>query len=110
MSDLLKRNGVDADAWRRNVVMETPTVNELAMAVKLGTIDAAVVWNAVAANYKDAADAIPIDPAKSICPPVAAAVLSVAGNPGAAQAFLDFMTSARGQEILRAAGYTVDKP
>jgi molybdenum ABC transporter molybdate-binding protein len=110
MPELLKRNGVDAAAWRKNVVLETPTVNELAMAVKLGTIDATVVWNAIAANYKDAAEAIPIDPAKSICPPVAAAVLKGAANPVAAQAFLDFMTSDRGREILRAAGYTVEKP
>ena len=80
------------------------------MAVKLGTIDATVVWNAIAANYKDASEAIPIDPAKNICPLVAAAVLKGAANPVAAQAFLDFMTSDRGREILRAAGYTVDKP
>jgi molybdenum ABC transporter molybdate-binding protein len=110
MPELLKRNGVDADAWRRNIVLETPTVNELAMAVKLGTIDAAVVWDAIAANYKDAADAVRIDPAKSLCPPVGAAVLSAASNPDAARAFLAFMTSNRGREILRSAGYTLDKP
>jgi molybdate transport system substrate-binding protein len=110
MPELLKRNGVDAAAWGRNVVLETPTVNELALAVKLGTIDGAVVWSAVAINYADATDAIPMDPAKSICPPVCAAVLKGAGNPRSAQAFLEFMASDRGREILRAAGYTIDKP
>lgn len=110
MPRLLELNGVDRQAWSRNVVMETSTVNELGIGIKLGTLDAVVVWDAIAARYGDVAEVILLDPDRNICPAVGAAVLTTAKNPAAAQAFLEFMTSRTGREILKTNGYTVDKP
>jgi molybdate transport system substrate-binding protein len=110
MPKLLELNAVDADAWRRNVVLETATVNDLAVAIKLGTLDAVVVWDAIANAYRDSSDAIAIPEDRNICPEVESAVLAFAANKTGAQAFVDFMASEKGMEICRKNGYSVDKP
>jgi ABC-type molybdate transport system substrate-binding protein len=85
-------------------------VNELGLKMELGGIDAAVVWRCIALRYPRASDIVTIDPAKNICPNVGGAVLRVGKNPRAAAEFLEFLTSARGREVLTENGYTVDKP
>ena len=110
MPRLLALNGVDAAAWQSNVVMTTPTVNELGLGIKLGTLDATVVWDAIAAKYTNAADIVAIPRDRNVCPVVEAAVLTTATQPEAAADFLAFMASADGRQILKTSGYTVDKP
>jgi len=110
MPKLLELNGVDAAAWQKNVVLSTPTVNELALKIELGTIDAAVVWRSIALQYPKVSDIVSIDRAKNVCPEVAGAVLSDAVNPAAAAAFLDLLASERGRTVLAENGYTVEKP
>ena len=107
---VLELNGIDRDAWSRNVVMETPTVNELGIGIKLGTIDAALVWDAIAAKYSDFSETVAIDPERNVCPEVGVAVLETAKNPELGRAFLEFMTSTQGRNILKQHGYTVDPP
>ena len=109
-SRLLDLNGVDLAAWKKNVVMQTPTVNELGIAIKLKTVDAVIVWDAIAAKYSDVSEVIEIDPKKNVCPAVGAAVLTVSKNQDLAGKFLEFMTSSEGRDILSSNGYTVDDP
>ena len=110
MPRLLELNGVDRAAWAKNVVLQTPTINDLGMKIKLGTIDAAVVWSSLAAKYSDDADTAPIDPEKNICPRVDAAVLTTSRDPQTAGAFVDFLASSRGRRVLVENGYIVEKP
>jgi molybdate transport system substrate-binding protein len=107
---LLALNEVDPNDWQRNVVTSSPTVNELGLAIKLGTADAAIVWDVVARDYLDAAASIAIPPEKNICPAVEGAVLTFAKNPEGAKAFLDFLASEHGRAVLSEHGYRVDKP
>jgi molybdate transport system substrate-binding protein len=102
---LLALNKIDREGWNRNVVLSTPTVNELGAAVKLGLIDAAVVWRDIANDYKNAADIIPLDPSRNIVSNVDAAVLKFAKNPHAAALFLEFIISPEGSKIMTAMGY-----
>ena len=104
---IMSLNGVDVAAWKKNVVMTTPTVNELAVAVKLKTIDATVVWKAIALNYIKDSDIISIPADKNIMPEVGVAVLLSSSNKETAKKFIDFMVSEKGREILIANGYTV---
>ncbi len=110
MPAILAKNGINEADWEKNVVMRTPTVNELGIGMKLDTLDAAIVWDATAKNYADSGDIIPIAPERNICPTVEAAVLRHSTEKAAASAFLAFMVSGRGREILERNGYTVDKP
>ena len=107
---ILDLNGVDRAAWWKNVKLQTPTVNELGLKIKLGTIDAALVWRSTATKYLAGAGIVELDPKKNICPVVAGAVLSFSKSPAAAAAFLDFLASKRGRQVLTENGYTVTKP
>ena len=107
---VLTKNKIVRGAWDKNVVLVSPTVNDLANAVKLKTIDAAIVWDAIAANYPQDAEVIPIDRERNVFPEVRAAVLTFNKNREAAGAFLDFMTSPPGRQLLSSTGYSVQKP
>jgi len=110
MPRILDLNGVDQAAWQKNVSATLPTVTELGLKVELRTVDAAIVWNSTAIRYLASADIIPIPRERNICPEVAAAVLKCTENPQGAAAFVDFLASERGRQVLIEAGYTVDKP
>lgn len=110
MPKLLDLNGVDKAAWKKNVKIATPTVNELGLKIELKNIDAAVVWRCIALKYAEHADIVPIPAEKNISPQVAAAVLTCAKRPAGAAAFLKFLVSERGRKVLSENGYTVDKP
>jgi molybdate transport system substrate-binding protein len=106
---LLELNKINREEWNRNVVLSTPAVNELGAAVKLGSIDAAVVWRSIANDYKNVADIISLDPSKNLVSTVEAAILKSAKNPKAATSFLEFITSPEGRKIMTAMGYETAK-
>ncbi len=110
MPRLLELNGVDAAAWKKNVALSAPTVNELAIAVKLRTVDAAVVWDAVADDYPDAADIIALPRDRNLVPRVEGAVLSFSTNTNAAAAFLAYLRSDAGKAIFARHGYRTEAP
>jgi molybdate transport system substrate-binding protein len=110
MAPILDKNGVDKESWRKNVVLSTPTVNELGAAVKLGTIDAAVVWRSIADDYPNEGEIISIPKEKNIMPSVEGASLVYSKNAKAAEAFLKYLVSERGRFALMNDGYAVDKP
>ena len=82
----------------------------VAIGIKLGTIDGAIVWDAVASKYTNEAQVVSIDRDKNVCPAVGAAVLTLAKNAAGGEAFLAYMTSDEGKTVLQEAGYTVDEP
>jgi molybdate transport system substrate-binding protein len=110
MPQLLELNNVDSVAWRKNVAVVTPTVNELGLAMKLGTIDAAVVWSAIANNYADVADQVALPPEKNLTPEVGAAVLAFTKEPALAKAYLEYLVSDKAKKVLKDNGYAIEKP
>jgi molybdate transport system substrate-binding protein len=110
MPRILELNAIDPAAWKANVKLQTPTVNELGMKMDLGTLDAVVVWDSIAAPYHKVADIVAIPAEKNICPVVEGAVLVTAQAPERAAAFLDFLNSERARSVLTESGYTVDPP
>jgi len=110
MNPLFERNGVDPAAVAPNVRLRTPTVNDLGGAVKLGSIQATVVWSSIAAQYAEDSETVAIPAAGNIIPVVKAATLTTADNPPAARAFVEFLASARGREMLARHHYVVDEP
>lgn len=57
----LLKNAPFGDAVRRNVRMETKGHQKRATDVTLGILDAAIIWDAVAFQFRDKLDAIPIE-------------------------------------------------
>jgi ABC-type molybdate transport system substrate-binding protein len=107
---ILLKNGIDLIKWNKNVMLSTPTISELGNAIKLGTVDAVIVWNATAMDYKNDAEVIAIDKNKNVIPAVEAAVLTTTFDKYKADDFLSYLTGPRGISIMVEDGFSVEKP
>jgi molybdate transport system substrate-binding protein len=107
---VFKKNKLDEEALKKNTVVNPATVTDVATAVKLGTADAAIIWDALRNFAPDDAELVSIPPEKNVVGVVPAAVLASSKNVPAATAFLDYLVSEKGRTILKAKGYSIDKP
>lgn len=89
---------------------EALTVNELGMWVKMNAVDAAIVWDAIAANMTNDVENVAIPKEQTIISEVVLARLAGARHPEAAQRFLAFVKGTQGQRILQETGYRVSIP
>lgn len=103
--ELLENAGI-LDAVLKNVVMHAGNVPELANAVQLGSLDAAIVWNVTAAQVTDSCDVIEIPEEYWEPSEIRLGVLSFSKHPEIAQAFLSYCTSPTGQDLVAKAGMT----
>ncbi len=95
-----------SDAVSKNVVYRAGNVPELGNAVKLKSLDVAIVWNVTAAQLTSDCDTVPIE--RSLYEPslVPIALLKYTQHQPEAQAFVDFLTGPDGQRIVAASGMT----
>ncbi|HID08118.1 MAG TPA: molybdate ABC transporter substrate-binding protein, partial [Armatimonadetes bacterium] len=106
-NELLRKHKLEK-AVAKNIVMHAATAPELGNAIKLGSIDVAINWDAVAAWYEDAADIITIAPEDNIIVSCPLSILTFSKNKRMARAFLEFATGEDGQAIFRRHRYTTD--
>ena len=99
----LQEKGIE-DAVMKNVVMESRSHQELGNAIKLGSADAAVVWNFIAVMNSDALDPIWTDD-KYPEIKVHICLLSCSKNKEFGKKFLQFASSNDSKEIFRKYGY-----
>ena len=106
-AQLLATAGIDAKTLQAK---ESLTVSELGVWVKMGSVDAAVVWDATAAALGAAVEvvAIPLEPA--FISRVSLALLKDARDPVTARQFMHFCLDPRARGVLRRKGYCVDTP
>lgn len=102
---LLEEVGIAAEAIRANIVYESATVNELAMAVRLGTLDAVIVWEAVARYYAEAGVVVPLKEGAKHAAEISIVRLKSTKEAAAADAFISFVVSPEGQAIFAKLGY-----
>ena len=86
------------------------TVNQLGTWVKDKRVDVSIVWDAIAANFANAVDAIAIPPEQNIISRVVVAQLTCSQNKELATSFIDLMTSAEGRAIFEKHGYRTTLP
>jgi molybdate transport system substrate-binding protein len=106
-SRILTNAGVDPAGLK---TQESLTVNELGVWVKTRTVDAAIVWDAIAANIADDVEIIPIPPEHNVVSRVVLAVLPTSRCPDDARRFLRFLSSPHGQRILSSQGFRTQLP
>jgi len=94
-----------AAAIRDNIVYKSATVDELAMTVRLGTLDAVVVWEAVARYYADAGEIVPLAEGAKHAAEISIVRLKSTHAPAAADAFIAFVVAPEGQALLAKLGY-----
>ena len=97
------------DTWTKlidNAPVLKPTVNEIATAVSLGSIDAGIVWDSTAAHYPDLEIIRDSDLSRGVSD-AQLAITSTTRNPAGAFHFARYLTSAdRGLPAFRQHGFT----
>ena len=125
---IFARAGIDFDKLNRDRKIATHrSGGYVANAVKMGNVDAGIVWNAVAHLRLDGLDVVPIPPEHLPRPgldavttatdrtyvltpvKVTVATLTCADRPVEAKRFAEFVASDRGGEVFREFGFTVTK-
>ena len=104
-NSILKKNQLE-NPVRENVVYTSVTVIELANAVKLKTIDVAIVWDATAAFYPNDADVVSIPQEQNVIARIPIGILSFSKQKENARKFVEFVTSEQGRGIFEKHGYT----
>jgi len=107
---LFEKNHISHDAIQKNLAFNSVTVNELGLQIKTGHLDAAIVWDAIAAQYADCAEAIAIPLAQNIVTRVPIGVLRFSRQKALAERFAEFLASEAGQAIFRKHHYTTELP
>jgi len=108
--DILQKNGINPAHVEPQVVFRSPTVNELALHIKLGGIDATIVWDAIAAQYPEDGEVVPIPKEKNVVSTVPIAVLRSSRQPKQAAGLQEFVVSNEGRKIFAKHHYTTEAP
>lgn len=99
---------MDAAIRERGVLK--PTVNDVANDIKLGAMDAGIIWDGVAAQYPEL-EAIPIEGSEKFCSSVTVAPLNFSKNLEAANAFAGYVADpARAGRVFAAHGFKLPPP
>ena len=105
--EIFKRSGLDIAGIDAK---QSLTVNELGVWVKMHDVDAAIVWDAIAANIADSVDVIEIPREKNVISRVVVGLMKTSKDKDSARKFIDFMTGRKGQAILKSKGYRTEAP
>ena len=105
---LTKKMFQDSKLWdsiQNHLEVQMPTVNEVANAVKLGTVDAGIIWDATANQYEDI-DVVDEKAFNKYIKTVTLGVLKFSKEPTEALKFLRYLSAKnKGLEAFRALGY-----
>ena len=104
---IFEKNGLDRS---KLTAKESVTVNDLGVWVKMGDVDAAIVWDAIAANFAKWVRVIEIPRDRNMISRVVIAMMTTSTHKAEARQFIEFVASPRGQEILARKGYCTREP
>jgi molybdate transport system substrate-binding protein len=102
---LFGKNGISPAALASNTVYKSGTVDELAVAIKLGQVDAVIVWDATAMNFQKDGDRIDIPAAANLPAAVSIVALRSSADPEKSRAFIRFMAGETARSIFEAKHY-----
>jgi len=107
---ILAKNNIAWEDIKEYVAYQSLTVNELGMQIQARSLDAVIVWDAIARYYSKHGDQVPIAVEKNVISTVDIGVLKFAKYRELADRFVEFVVSERGRDIFRKHSYTVDPP
>ena len=107
--EILRKSG-DWDALRQHTTVFTGTVVEAANDVKIGTVDAAFIWDAMATQYADL-EVIPLAVLNGAESKLVVAALRSSARPNEALRFANYLGSPdNGLAYFKKAGFTIVHP
>jgi molybdate transport system substrate-binding protein len=107
---ILAKNGITWEDIRKNLTYQSLTVNELGMQIQAKSLDAVIVWDAMARYYGKYGDQVPINTEKNVISTVDVGVLKFTKNRELAEKFVDFIVSERGQGVFKKHNYRTEPP
>ncbi|MBN2137661.1 MAG: substrate-binding domain-containing protein [Sedimentisphaerales bacterium] len=107
---ILEKNGIAPPDLKSNLLFQSLTVNELGMQIQARSLDAVIVWDAMAVYYAGYGDQVPIPPEKNIISTVDIGVLKFTRRRESAEKFAAFLISPTGREIFEKHNYTTAPP
>ncbi len=103
-------NNIPWQNVEKNLVFQSLTVNELGIQVQTGSLDAVIVWDAVANQYLDHGELVDIPPEQNVISTVPVGVLKFSRQKVLARQFAEFTASDQGKSIFRKHHYRVNPP
>ena len=107
---IFAKNNIAWEDVEKNLVFQSLTVNELGMQIQAGSLDAVIVWDAIAGYYSEHGTEVPIPPEKNVISTVNVGVLSFTENRSLAEKFVEFAVSQAGQGIFAEHNYRTEPP
>ncbi len=107
---IFEKNGFDRERVGKNLFFQSLTVNELGLQIQAGSLDATIVWDAIARSHAAQGDVIAIQAERNIVSAVDVGVLSFTVRAEVARRFVDLIVSEEGKSIFRNHGYQVELP
>ena len=107
---IFERNEVPWPDVQRNLLFQSATVSELGMQIQAQSLDAVIVWDAVAECYARHGEQVPIPVRRNVISTVEAGVLKYTQDEPLVRRFLEFVVSEQGGRIFRKHGYRVEPP
>ena len=107
---ILAKNNITFKDIERNLVYQSLTVNELGMQIQARSLDAVIVWEAMARYYAEYGEQIRIPLEKNVISTVDVGVLKFTKNREPAEKFVEFLTSKKGREIFAKHKYRTEPP
>jgi molybdate transport system substrate-binding protein len=107
---IFAKNRIPWTNIERNLVFQSMTVNELGLQIQTGSLDAVIVWDAVASQYLDHGELVPIPVEQNIISEVPVGILDFSQHKDLAEQFAEFVTSEQGRAVFRKYYFRVDPP
>lgn len=107
---IFAKNNIQWNEVEKNLKFQSQTVNELGMQIQANSLDAVIVWDAIARYYNKYGQEVPIPAKRNVISTVDIGILTFTKNRTLAETFVEFTTSDRGQTIFKKHIYTVDAP
>lgn len=107
---IFEKNNISWDDVEENLRFQSATVNELGLQIQAKSLDAVIVWDAVAKYYADHGEEVPIPKGQNLISTVEVGVLKFTRERELAERFVEFAVSKRGRTIFRKHDYRVDPP
>jgi len=107
---ILAKNNITWDEVEKNLKFQSLTVNELGMQIQAKSLDAVIVWDAMAQYYSDYGDQVPIVREKNVLSTVDVGVLKFTEHRKLAEKFVDFLVSEQSQDIFEKHNYRTTPP
>jgi molybdate transport system substrate-binding protein len=107
---IFAKNNIAWEDIEKNVAFQSLTVNELGMQIQAGSLDAVIVWDAIARYYSEHGMEVPIPVEKNVISTVNIGILTFTKDHSLAEEFVKFAASPRGQNIFKQHNFRTEPP